>query len=170
MKNTKARINSGLLLRVPILEIKKMIRRINQNDREFFLEQSAAFYASDAVLHDVPKENHVKAFDELMNENSLQLGFIIEYMGERAGYLLLSKKYSREAGGMELWIEELLVRSEYRGKGLGREALEYVISGKAGACERIRLEVEPENETAYELYIRLGFEPLEYTQLAYTAK
>lgn len=147
-----------------------MIRKITQTDREYFLEQSAAFYSSEAVLHDIPFENHINAFEELMSGQSMQLGFIIEYMGEKAGYALLSKKYSREAGGAELWLEELFVCEKFRGRGLGKELLEFVIAQKAGDFKRLRLEVEPENKKAWELYQRLGFEPLEYSQLAYVPK
>ena len=82
------------------------------------------------------------------------------------GYGLLSLKYSHEAGGLELWVEELYVRPAFRGRGLGHEFFAW-LRGLAAAehIRRIRLETEPENERAAALYARMGFSPLGYCQM-----
>ena len=91
------------------------------------------------------------------------MGFIFELDGAPVGYGLLNITYGHEAGGRVVWIEEIYVRREFRGRGLGREFFEYVFANIPAA--RYRLEVEPEHEGAVALYERLGFEVLAYGQM-----
>ena len=91
---------------------------------------------------------------------------LLEQDGETAGYGLLSLKYSHEAGGLELWVEELYVRPAFRGHGLGHEFFAWLRGLSAAEhIRRIRLETEPENERAAALYARMGFSPLGYCQM-----
>ena len=131
-----------------------MIRPVTSADRAVLRGMLAEFYDTDAVLHPLPASYHDAALDELFRPDSLQ----------RAG--LLSLKYSHEAGGLELWVEELYVRPAFRGRGLGHEFFAW-LRGLAAAehIRRIRLETEPENERAAALYARMGFSPLGYCQM-----
>ena len=61
---------------------------------------------------------------------------LLEQDGETAGYGLLSLKYSHEAGGLELWVEELYVRPAFRGRGLGHEFFAWLRG--LSAAEHIR--------------------------------
>ena len=80
--------------------------------------------------------------------------------------MALSLKYSHEAGGLELWVEELYVRPAFRGRGLGHEFFAWLRGLSAAEhIRRIRLETEPENERAAALYARMGFSPLGYCQM-----
>ena len=104
--------------------------------------------------------------DELFRPDSLQRACLLEQDGETAGYGLLSLKYSHEAGGLELWVEELYVRPAFRGRGLGHEFFAWLRGLSAAEhIRRIRLETEPENERAAALYARMGFSPLGYCQM-----
>ena len=132
-----------------------MIRPVTSADRAVLRELLAEFYDTDAVLHPLPASYHDAALDELFRSDSLQRACLLEQDGETAGYGLLSLKYSHEAGGLELWVEELYVRPAFRGRGLS--AAEHI--------RRIRLETEPENERAAALYARMGFSPLGYCQM-----
>lgn len=140
-----------------------MIRKIEFRDKELFFELSREFYSSPAVLHDIPEDFHAATFEELMRSEEYLMGFIFELDGAPVGYGLLNITYGHEAGGRVVWIEEIYVREEYRGQGLGREFFEYVFANIPAA--RYRLEVEPENERAVALYEKLGFEVLEYGQM-----
>ena len=104
--------------------------------------------------------------DQIVEIGGLQRACLLEQDGETAGYGLLSLKYSHEAGGLELWVEELYVRPAFRGHGLGHEFFAW-LRGLAAAehIRRIRLETEPENERAAALYARMGFSPLGYCQM-----
>ncbi|MDR1017469.1 MAG: GNAT family N-acetyltransferase, partial [Lachnospiraceae bacterium] len=83
------------------------------------------------------------------------------------GYALLSKTWSQEAGGLTIWIEEIYIREEGRGQGLGREFIEYIKELSKGKVKRIRLEVEDDNQGAKKLYKSLGFKELNYKQMIY---
>ena len=142
-----------------------MIRTMTPADRALFYEMSEEFYASPAVSHDIPGENHARAFDEVLR-GELLLGLMLLDGDTPAGFALLAKSYSREAGGKVLWLEELFVLPAYRSCGLGREffaaAEQYA---RENGFARIRLEVEEDNVRARSLYERLGYEDLEYRQM-----
>ena len=65
------------------------IRKITSEDRDFFIAASKAFYASAAVAHDVPASYHLTTFEELMNSEVYQSGYILEVDGVSVGYALV---------------------------------------------------------------------------------
>ena len=139
------------------------IRKIDKNDKTLFMDFVNVFYNSDAVIAPVPDEYHEKAFDELLRGETYQEGYILEYGGQPSGYALLSKTFSQEAGGMVVWLEELFVTQEFRGKGIGSTFFDYMCENIPAV--RYRLEVEPDNKRAIALYERKGFEILPYMQM-----
>lgn len=62
-----------------------------------------------------------------------------------------------------MWIEELYVKEQFRGKGLGSEFISFV--EKNFDFKRLRLEVEKENVRAVKMYERNGLSFLEYDQM-----
>ena len=132
-------------------------------DKRAFLEMSREFYSSDAVLHAVDPSFHEKAFAELLRSGTYLTCFVFECGDCVAGYALLSKMFSREAGGMVVWIEEIYVRSAFRGRGVGGAFFAWLRANVPAI--RYRLEVEPSNERAQSLYRRLGFSELPYVQM-----
>jgi ribosomal-protein-alanine N-acetyltransferase len=86
----------------------------------------------------------------------LRVGYVcraIEVGGDIAGYGIMS------IGAGEAHILNVCVREEYRGRGLARKVLLYLIdrARNAGMYEAF-LEVRPSNLTAARLYHSLGFE------------
>ena len=132
-------------------------------DKRAFLEMSREFYSSDAVLHAVDPSFHEKAFAELLRSGTYLTCFVFECGDRVAGYALLSKMFSREAGGMVVWIEEIYVRSAFRGRGVSGAFFAWLRANVPAI--RYRLEVEPSNERAQSLYRRLGFSELPYVQM-----
>ena len=84
-----------------------MIRRMQEQDRALFLKLTDEFYHSDATLHPIPMEYHENAFNEMMRSDVYLEGYILEHEGQSAGYALVSRTYSHEAGGPAVWLEEL---------------------------------------------------------------
>lgn len=142
-----------------------MIRRIEEKDRDEYIKMAAEFYSSNAVLHPVPTEFFARTFDEMLSSDRYAVGYIIEKDGKTAGYALLAKTFSQEAGGMVVWAEELYIKPEFRSNGLGTEFFAYLEDNRTDDIKRIRLEVELENEGAVKLYKRLGYDFLEYNQM-----
>lgn len=142
-----------------------MIRKINKTDKDFYINSVKAFYNSDAVLHKIPEENIYKTFDELMNSETYAQCYIFEKDEKRAGYALLAKTFSQEAGGEVLWIDEIFILPEFRSQGIGSEFFDYLKSN----CDvaRLRLEFCPSNQKAINVYKRQGFTPLNYGQMIY---
>jgi ribosomal protein S18 acetylase RimI-like enzyme len=59
----------------------------------------------------------------------------------------------------DCWLEDLYVRPEARGSGIGRALAEEVIDrATKRACRRVELDVNSENRAAQALYRSLGFD------------
>ena len=140
-----------------------MIRPITSADREIYLRMANDFYHSDAVLHPVPDAYLIASFEEMMRSDAYLTGLIFEKDGKTAGYALLCKTWSQEAGGKNVWIDEIYVLPECRGQGIGHEFFAQLKDIEPAA--RYRLEIEPDNLRAEKLYRSMGFLPLEYKQL-----
>lgn len=140
-----------------------MIRKITPADREAYLQMAHDFYHSEAVLHPVSDDHFPRAFDEMMRSEDYMTGLIFEAEGRIAGYALLCKTYSQEAGGMAVWIDELFVLPQYRSRDIGKAffaELENIVP-----AARYRLEIEPDNARAERLYRSMGFDVLGYKQM-----
>ena len=141
------------------------IRRLKQQDREIYVSMAEKFYSTDAVAKKVDSKHFYLAFDEIMKRDTYASAYILEYGDKVAGYVLLAKTYSQEAGGIVIWVEEIFVEENFRGKGIARAFFEFLLETKEPDVKRIRLEVEKENEGAVRLYKSIGFDFLEYDQM-----
>ena len=141
-----------------------VIRHLKEEDRKVFLEFCQDFYSGGAVLHAVDPDNFCRTFDACISGNPYTEGFLMEVEDRPAGYILVSHTWSNEVGGMVALLEELYFVPEFRGKGLGTEALEW-FRKEYESARRLRLEVNRENECAIRLYQRKGYHFLEYLQM-----
>ncbi len=123
---------------------------------------SRMFYASGAALRQIDDEKRVKFWSEILKNNAVN-GYILEYGNSVAGYALTVSYPSQEFGGEVLWIDELFVKPEYRGKKLGGEFLDFAANSAKKVL--LRLEVEQDNQRAIALYKAKGFEVLPYIQM-----
>lgn len=142
-----------------------MIRQVTPADREIFLQLLDEFYHSPAVQHPVSKAHFERTFQEVTSDSPYAAAYLLECDGAPVGYAQLSFTYSTEAGGRVIWVEELYVRPQFQGRGLGGAFFRYLEETYAGQVARIRLEVEPDNDGARRLYSRIGFEELPYMQM-----
>nr|WP_316624985.1 GNAT family N-acetyltransferase [uncultured Ruminococcus sp.] len=140
-----------------------MFRKITEADREMYYRYADIFYHTDVVNAPVPTENYRVTFDEMMRSDTYVTGYIFEDGGEPCGFVLLSRTFSQEAGGLSVTIEEIYIDPEHRSKGLATEFFEWLKSDKS--IMRLRLEVEDHNKGAMRLYERMGFELLPYLQM-----
>ncbi len=140
-----------------------MFRKITKNDWELYRHYVDVFYHTDAVNAPVPEENYRATFDEMMRSEAYVKGYIFECDGNTCGFVLLSKTFSQEAGGVSVTIEEIYIDPEYRSRGLATEFFEW-LKNRPGIM-RLRIEVEDYNEGAKRLYERMGFALLPYLQM-----
>ena len=88
-----------------------MIRRLTENDREIYIEMAREFYHSDAVLHPIPDEYFVRTVEEALRTDAYAEIFLFECDGETAGYGLIAKTFSQEAGGYVWGRRHISVKS-----------------------------------------------------------
>ena len=140
-------------------------RPITAADETDFYTMAEEFYHSDAVLHPIPAEYHRRAFAEMMRSGQYLSGYIFTDGDNTAGFAVTNRMMQHEAGGGMVWVEDLYIRPAYRGQGLGSRFLAWLEEQLRGDAVMLRLETEPENERAQELYYRLGYENLNYLQM-----
>ena len=130
-----------------------MFRKITEYDWELYRHYVDVFYHTDVVNAPVPEVNYRATFDEMMRSEDYVKGYIFE----------CDDKFSQEAGGVSVTIEEIYIDPAYRSRGLATEFFEW-LKAQPGIM-RLRLEVEDDNEGAKRLYERMGFALLPYLQM-----
>ncbi len=140
-----------------------MIRKMQANDASQVLEMMRVFYASPAVLSNGSEEIFQNDVAECVSGSPYLEGYVFEQNGVIQGYTMIAKSFSTEFGKRCIWIEDLYVQPEFRGKGLGGAFLQHIQELYPGAL--FRLEAEQENEGAVRLYEKMGFEVLPYLEL-----
>jgi GNAT superfamily N-acetyltransferase len=87
---------------------------------------------------------------------------IARYDGAPAGFALFFHNYSTFLGRPGIYLEDLFVKPELRGKGVGRALLQYLAKVAVDRnCGRLEWSVLDWNESAIGFYKLLGAEPLE---------
>ena len=79
-----------------------------------------------------------------------------------AGFALFFHNFSTFAGKRGLYLEDLFVRVEYRGRGIGRRLLRYLArTARERGCPRFEWSVLAWNELAIRSYRRAGAVPMD---------
>ena len=139
------------------------IRLMEQKDRETVMEMMRVFYASPAVLSNGSEEIFAADIENCINENPYLEGYVFEAGEQLLGYGMVAKSFSTEFGKPCMWIEDLYLRENARGLGLGSRFLGFV--GEKYPHAVLRLEVEEENERAVHVYKKCGFEAIPYMEM-----
>ena len=144
------------------------IRKTEPKDFDEVLEMMKVFYASDALLIHPEETVLRKTLSDAIEAGPYVEGFVFSDGETLMGYGMIAKSYSTEMGGRCVWIEDIYVLPEHRGKGLGTSFLGFVENRFRNWAVRLRLEAEKENEKAMKVYRNAGFENLGYIQLVKT--
>jgi GNAT superfamily N-acetyltransferase len=86
---------------------------------------------------------------------------IAEYEGAPAGFALYFYNYSTWRGHAGIYLEDLFVRPQYRGKGIGKALLSRVAAiAVAEGCPRFEWAVLNWNTPAIDFYSAIGASPM----------
>ena len=138
--------------------------RIGGSTNEVF-EMMRDFYDSPAILHDVSEEVLRRDIDACTSDNPYMEGLVFRAHGGIAGYAMLAKSFSTEFGGICIWIEDLYMKPEYRGGGIGTQFFGYLEKTYQGQAVLLKLEVERGNTWAIEVYKKCGYRELPYMEM-----
>jgi len=99
-----------------------------------------------------------RALREILADESLGRVYVAREAAHVVGMCSLLYTVSTAEGGKAAWFEDLVVRPENRGRGIGRMLLEHAIGqARADGILRITLLSDADNERAQALYRKLGF-------------
>lgn len=140
-------------------------RDITLRDHDLILPMVQAFYHTDAVLHEVDPAILERTFrDAADHGEDLLRGVLIQADGQPAGYLYITQCYSAEVGGRCVFLEEIFLKPEFRGQGLGPQVMAW-IEEQYPSARRFRLEVNEVNRGAVRMYQKAGYDYLRYDQM-----
>lgn len=132
------------------------VKPAQADDAESLIGMMREFYAHERKRLDERAAR--RTLREIISDGSLGRVYLVAAGGEVAGYAVITFGFSLEYGGRDAFVDEIFVREEHRGRGLGKGCLRFV----AGACRdlgirALHLEVGRRNTRAQALYRREGF-------------
>ena len=139
------------------------IRLMEEKDRAEVACMMRTFYASDAVFTNGSEEIFKADIDHCVGPSPYLEGYIFENTEGIQGYGMIAKSFSTEFGKPCIWIEDIYIKEACRGMGLGSHFLRHVEESYPGCI--FRLEAEPENERAVQVYKKCGYDVLPYLEL-----
>ena len=126
-------------------------------DIEVITQMMQNFYAIDNYPMDV--EVAKTLFQEFITNEHLGKSWLIYSENEIVGYIILTYIFSFEYGGKIAFLDELFIKETARGKGFGKEAIQFIQrEAPKLSLKLLYLEVEPHNENAQKLYLAHDFE------------
>jgi GNAT superfamily N-acetyltransferase len=113
-------------------------------------QEPGAYFFDDSVVRG--------ALHKFLANPDLGRGWIFLEGETPVGYIFLTFGYSFEYHGRDSFIDELYIEPQYRRKGIGRRAMEFVEErARELGVNAIHLEVDDGNNPAAELYRRAGY-------------
>ena len=126
-------------------------------DIEVITQMMQDFYAIDNYPMDVEVAKNL--FQEFITNEHLGKSWLIYSENEIVGYIILTFIFSFEYGGKIAFVDELFIKETARGKGFGKEAIQFIQQEVPKlSLKLLYLEVEPHNENAQKLYLAHDFE------------
>lgn len=139
------------------------IRNMIKTDKDEVLSMMKEFYSSDAVFTNGSDEIFNCDFENCINENPFLEGFVFYNKTDILGYAMIAKSFSTEFGKQCIWLEDLYLKSDFRGHKIVPKFIEYIKNYYQNAI--FRLEAEKENTHAMHVYKKLGFKELPYIEM-----
>ena len=139
------------------------IREMKREDSAIVVNMMRKFYTSPAVITDGSEKIFAANVENCLNGSTCAAGFVFVDGDKIIGYGITARSYSTEFGGECIWIEDIYIAAEYRGRGVGSKFIRYVQTRYPDKI--LRLESEAGNDKALDFYKQLGFKELPYLEL-----
>ncbi len=132
------------------------IRFATENDIPIILELIKELAVYEKLAEEVTADE-TKLKNTLFGETIFAQVLIAEYNGKPAGHALFFYNYSTFLAKPGIYLEDLFVKPDYRGKGIGKQLLNKLIQvAKENNCGRVEWAVLDWNEPAIQFYQNLG--------------
>ena len=104
-----------------------IIRSMKEEDSAEVLEMMRVFYASPALLSDPSEDVMKRDIADCLGDNPFIECFVFENnTGVIMGYSMVAHSYSTECGGNCVWVEDIYIKPDYRGKNIAGEFFEHL--------------------------------------------
>jgi ribosomal protein S18 acetylase RimI-like enzyme len=131
-------------------------RFATEDDIDSIVEMMCQFHVEEGY-HFEEAEAMDAALALIQNDNLGRL-WVTQEDNHVVGYLAVTLGFSFEFCGRDAFIDELYIREENRGRGLGSEALDIAEEYcRSLGVKALHLEVEHHRKAAQKLYLRAGF-------------
>ncbi len=137
------------------------IRATTINDVPVILELIKELAEYEKLSHEVKTtEDDLK--NSLFGNKNYANAILAEYENKPVGMAIYFNNFSTFVGRPGIYLEDLYVKPEFRGKGIGKSLLEYLINiAKENNFGRVEWAVLDWNEPAINFYKKLGAVPME---------
>ena len=139
------------------------IRKMQRDDSEIVTNMMREFYTSPAVITQGSEKIFAANVENILSGATCAEGFVFETDKKIIGYGITARSYSTEFGGECIWLEDIYIKPEYRGRGIGTKFIRHI--KEIYPDKILRLETEHDNAAALKMYKRLGFKELPYLEL-----
>ncbi len=139
------------------------IREIKEKDRHEVVDMMRFFYSTDAVSTNGSEEIFENNVDGCLSTSPFLTGYVFESDVGLLGYAMTAHSFSTEFGKPCVWIEDLYIKEDFRGRGIGGKFFAFIEEKHKGSL--LRLEVEDYNTSAVALYKKCGFTTLPYMEM-----
>ena len=135
------------------------IRRARQSDTIELLRLIRAYYRFDKIRFRGAAIR--SALAPLLRNRRLGSLWILRDGHKAIGYVMLAYTFDLEFGGIQGLVTDLYLGAQYRGRGLGRRALEVVDQHcRSRGIGTVELQVVEDNQDARAFYRKIGFKRL----------
>jgi len=135
------------------------VREARASDVGAMVELLSLLFKQEADFAPSPAKQR-RALELILAQPSMGRLFVLTRANKVLGMVSLLFTISTAEGGKAAWLEDLVVRAEHRGRGLGTRLLRAVVDwARKQGLSRITLLTDADNTGARGLYMRHGFVP-----------
>jgi membrane-associated phospholipid phosphatase/GNAT superfamily N-acetyltransferase len=155
LKSTKSKVNMEIDMKE-----KLVIRESTVEDIPLIFDFIKELAEYEKMLDEVTATKEILK-NSLFGKNKYAEVVIAEFEGKPAGQVLFFHNFSTFKGKPGIYIEDIYVKSQYRGKGIGKALFSYLKDlAKERNCGRVEWVVLNWNKSAINFYEKIGAEPM----------